>query len=272
MIGTRYDGYRHTENMLPFIMNVNLERTPNRLSREQNWHEELEIQLCEEGCGSVLLDGEKLSFVPGDIVTINPNVIHYTGTEKRLVYSCLIINCDFLRRSGIDCNGISFNKRAENSALNKYFDELKAEYCKSPSESPLRTAKLHILLLSLVTELAEHHSTPKDIEAAQSKAFDNVRRTIKYIRENCDKSIRLNALSLYVCADKYTLCRDFKRLTGQTIIEYTNKYRCQRAADLISQGATVAEAAAKCGFENLSFFTRCFKKYTGKLPSSYKSR
>ncbi len=268
MIGTRYEDYCHSDNMLPFIMNTDLLRTQSSLSREQNWHEELEIQLCHEGSGSVLLNGERLDFNEGDIITVAPNVIHYTGTKTRIVYSCIIINCDFIRKMGIDCNTVSFSPRINSEYVRKLFCQLKALY--DDTETPWRTVKLNLLLLSLITELAEHHSSPKNPPKLSNRAFDSVRKTINYIRQNYQARIRLDALSLFICTDKYTLCRDFKRLTGQTIIEYTNSYRCQRAAELISSGATVAEAASACGFENMSFFTRCFKKNTGNLPSSYK--
>ena len=69
---------------------------------------------------------------------------------------------------------------------------------------------------------------------------------------------------------KFYLCREFKRATGQTVIEYVNSYRIQKAAQLISGGYTVSEAARACGFENMSFFTKTFKKYLGCLPSSYR--
>ena len=69
--------------------------------------------------------------------------------------------------------------------------------------------------------------------------------------------------------DRYTLCKLFKRITGQTIFETLNAYRCMRAAEYIADGRRVAEAANLCGFENNSFFTKMFKKYIGVLPSKY---
>ncbi len=267
MIGTRYEGYYQKEDKLPFFMNLNLERTPKTLSKEQNWHEELEIQFCEGGQGSVLLDGERLELCEGDVAIVNPNVIHYTGTEERLVYSCVIINCDFLARVGVDCKQLRFEPLVKSTRVSFLLQALKAEY---KADDELRIPKLHRAFLELMIELAEHYSKKVLPIQAQSRAFENVRGAVKYIRENYGARLTLDALSASLRADKYALCRDFKRLTGQTIIEYTNSYRCQRAAQLISEGATVAEAAAACGFENMSFFTRCFKKNTSRLPSSYK--
>ena len=68
---------------------------------------------------------------------------------------------------------------------------------------------------------------------------------------------------------KYYLSREFKSFTGRTIFDTINTFRCADAKHLISKGATVSEAAAACGLENLSYFSRTFKKYVGKLPSQY---
>ena len=70
--------------------------------------------------------------------------------------------------------------------------------------------------------------------------------------------------------DKFTLAKEFRKITGQTVITYLNGYRCRQAAALISDGASVAGAAYECGFESASYFTRLYKTVTGSLPSSLK--
>ena len=55
-----------------------------------------------------------------------------------------------------------------------------------------------------------------------------------------------------------------------TVIEYVNILRCKEAKRLISEGQSVSEAAIASGFNNLSYFTRTYKKYVGELPSSNK--
>lgn len=93
---------------------------------------------------------------------------------------------------------------------------------------------------------------------------------MRYIRGYYNRKLTLDEIAQAIYVDKYALCRDFKRLSGQTIVQYTNSYRCQQAAEHIANGCTVAEAAEQCGFDNISFFIKTFKKYMGMLPSSYK--
>ena len=44
------------------------------------------------------------------------------------------------------------------------------------------------------------------------------------------------------------------------------------AKRLIESGMSVSAAALSCGFENMSYFSRTYKKYTGTLPSSVRGR
>ena len=271
MIGTRYEGYDRTRDELPLVLGYELERSAIIYSKEKNWHEELELQLCEDGCGEVLLNGERISFEKNEIVAINPNVIHYTGTKERLIYTCIIIKNDFLELLGINANDFVFESRINDSALLELIGRLKEIY-KNHSD-PLRVAKIYEILSEIIIKLIENHSAKKEekTQTVNSKSFETVKAAIRFIRKNYGEQITLDLLAKQLCADKYALCREFKKFSGQTVIEYVNNYRCQKAADLITEGYTVAEAARECGFENLSFFTKTFKKNTGRLPSSYKN-
>ena len=61
MLGTRHEEYKHFTDGLPFVLNANIIRTKLNLSAENNWHENLEIQICNEGSGTMLLDGQKIT-------------------------------------------------------------------------------------------------------------------------------------------------------------------------------------------------------------------
>ena len=51
------------------------------------------------------------------------------------------------------------------------------------------------------------------------------------------------------------------------VIEYINLLKCHQAQKFIRSGMNVSEAATELGFENLSYFTRTYKKYLNRLPS-----
>lgn len=270
MIGTRYEEYGYFDKGLPFVLNSDIKRTSFIYSKEKNWHEDIEIQLCTEGKGWVLLNGEKYEFCENDIAIVNSNVIHYTSTDSHITYTCLIVSASFCRQMGIDYEKLEFNPLIKSEKTASLIKKLNTEYL--ARISPCRTARLNEILLGILIELTENHSKKKSLSLTDRKTFETVKATIKYIRENYNRKLFLDEISKQVLTDKYTLCREFKKLAGQTVVEYTNNYRCQKAADYITDGYTVAEAAGMCGFENLSFFTKTFKKYMGALPSEYKNK
>lgn len=104
----------------------------------------------------------------------------------------------------------------------------------------------------------------------QKKSLETVRQTINFIRQNYNRTLSLDEISKNVLMDKYSISREFKKITAQTIFQYINNYRCKRAAELILSGKTVQEAAFMCGFHNMSYFTKVFKQYMRELPSKYK--
>lgn len=66
------------------------------------------------------------------------------------------------------------------------------------------------------------------------------------------------------------LLRKIKALTDQSVNEFIRNFRLQRAAQLISnKSATVSEIAYQVGFNNLSYFSKCFKELFDVLPNEY---
>ena len=64
--------------------------------------------------------------------------------------------------------------------------------------------------------------------------------------------------------------RKMKALTNESPGELLRNFRLKRAAQLLSQEAdTVTQIAYKVGFNDLSYFTKCFKALYGTVPSAY---
>ena len=265
----RYEEYTDTPGRVPFVLNKNIKRTAALRSESQNWHENIEIQFCEEGEGFVLIDGKCHAFSKGDIALINSGAIHYTFSNTNMSYSCIIVTTDFCKQMGIDHRRLAFVPLLKNAKLSGIFEEICEIYEK---ENNLRLANLNHLLLELLIDIVKGYSSTKDMENMEQKELEIAKKVLLYIRENYRTRITLDAIAEQVLTDKYTLCKIFKRSTGQTIFENINAYRCMRAAEYISHGKNVCEAASLCGFENNSFFTKTFKKYVGVLPSKYSSR
>ena len=268
MNNIRHEKYPALINDFPFSLGIDLERTPYNLSKEQNWHENLEIQLCTYGNGSILLDGKEYTFKKDDILVVNSNEIHYTSTKAFLTYTCLIISTAWCRQMNINYDSLHFSPLINNQKLVDLIKKLTKIY--TDYDNPLRIAKSNEILLGIMIEMIEKHSEEKKYLYQKGNHFDIIKSTVTYIQQNFNKKLTLKEISESVCFDKFALCKEFKKYTGTTIVEYINQYRITKAIDYLGDGLNVSETASLCGFENLSFFTKIFKRYTANNPSYYK--
>ena len=93
----------------------------------------------------------------------------------------------------------------------------------------------------------------------------------QYAEQQLCSPISLKEIAtLYRKNEKY-VGRLFKKETGKSFAEYCNDLRLERAAQLISQGAgSVISVAMECGFNNISYFNRLFRKKYGVSPTAYR--
>ena len=74
----------------------------------------------------------------------------------------------------------------------------------------------------------------------------------------------------YVNYNQAYVCREFKKYVGITMTEYLNNLRLNYAAMLLqTKHDSIISIAGAAGFQNLSYFNRCFKKKYGMTPSAF---
>lgn len=266
----RYEDYSQIKERTPCVVNSDIIRTKHKLSDTANWHNNIEIQICCEGSGYVILNGARSEIGVGDIVAVNCNTIHFTGTDDYIKYHCIIIDPDFCRNSGIDCADIQFENIFKNRKIENSITETVETY--KNSDDICYKAKLQRLILEILIEMRLHHTESTSLSKYDTKYFKEVKEAILYIQSNYKKKITLEDLSKAMYIDKYTLSKKFKAFTGITIVDYINDYRCKMALSMIQKGERINSAARNCGFNNISFFTKTFKRHIGNLPSFYKKK
>jgi len=254
------------DDLLPFIFRTD---RPGLNPVISNWHENIELLCFTEGSGIIHCGENDYSVTAKDIAVINPNILH--RIEGQLLYHCLIVDRSFCEQNGIPVLSIFFRELINDDRLFELFLRIADEI--STAKSDLREVSsvptVRALVLSLLSELCRFHIVPNYSEKRSTASSERVKAIMIYIRTHFSEEITLDAIAEHIGVSKYHLSREFRRFTGTTIFYTLTAIRCREARHMLAGGATVSEAASACGFENLSYFSRTFKKHTGKLPSAY---
>ena len=95
----------------------------------------------------------------------------------------------------------------------------------------------------------------------------------KYIEENYQHPISIDEISDVCHFSSSHFMKYFKKVMGTSFTDYLNEYRLSMASRLLlSSSDNILEIAAECGYDNLSYFNRLFKKKYGVTPSAYRNK
>lgn len=116
-----------------------------------------------------------------------------------------------------------------------------------------------------------HHFVDYLFDFYEVKHSDTIYRIMEYIKSNYEKKISLEDIASYVYLTSSHISSIFRKETGQTISAYISQIRIEKSKALLrNPDIAIADIAARCGFEDQSYFTRVFKKQTGISPKRYR--
>lgn len=88
-----------------------------------------------------------------------------------------------------------------------------------------------------------------------------------YINRNYKEAITLESIADYFYISKEHLSRVFKSFSGETVTDYINRKRMEKAKQLIVEHKlSIKHAAEMIGYSDLAYFYRVFKKHYGFAP------
>lgn len=129
---------------------------------------------------------------------------------------------------------------------------------------------IEALGIALETAGAQPTEGPR-LKPLNRSESEKVRAAITLIEQQFSADWTIQRLSREVGLNERRLKEGFRLMIGQSIHAYLRLIRIETAAELLSSGANVTEAALAVGFESLSHFSKVFRSQKGVLPSRYGS-
>jgi AraC-like DNA-binding protein len=127
-----------------------------------------------------------------------------------------------------------------------------------------------VFLIDICRAAQRHGFTP-------SQARGDFPPWVETLRQGIDEKFAqphdLETLAAGVRVSVAYLCRIFKAYTGKTVIEYLVERRIQAAIWKLREGEEkVLSIALGCGFNDLAYFNRTFKRIVSMTPSAYRRK
>ena len=127
-------------------------------------------------------------------------------------------------------------------------------------------AHLFQILYTLVSNCGQNKIKP-----INQKSLKKIKTILSYIANNFQENIAIEDIANYCFYSKSYFMKFFKETMGVSFIQYLNDYRLEIAAELLTTTTdNILDIAFATGFNNISYFNRCFKKNYGVSPRKYR--
>lgn len=251
-----------------------------------HWHNEMELIYIKKGNGIVSIDLNYHSVSRGDLVIVCPGRIHSITNcdNSRLEYENIIFNINMLLPKECDRNTFEYFGHINNSDNNmtyiirpadlhyreiiSFIDEADKVCETFPAGFEL---KIRSCLYSFFFALHTYYSYTGGSEVSCSLFIDKMNKLkliIRYIENNYTHAVSIHDIADECHFSESHFMKFFKQCTGTSFISYLNDYRLLIASRMLtSTDLSVTQIASECGFDNISYFNRCFKKKYGTAPS-----
>ncbi len=259
-----------------------IDKTHPKYEMASHWHSSLEIIRVISGSLQLRLNNQEYLAGAGDIIFVNSETVH--GAEPYdCVYECIVFHMDSLtipdNSSKLFVDSLLNHEYLVNemhgagdtdfhNAVNALFSAMK-----SKEEAGYQFFVMAALyqMLGTIISLGLYTAAEKLPYITGDKNIPKLKKVLTYIRSHYDTQITLNDMADAVGMSPKYFCFFFRDMTKKTPVEYLNSYRIERAArKLLNSDMSVTEISYACGFNDLSYFIKSFKKLKGITPAKFR--
>ena len=128
-------------------------------------------------------------------------------------------------------------------------------------------------LAQIMKKLGEEITSVRQVEYAMEQAeLEGGNLNLEYYMKltRYGEKLSIESISEEMGVSASYLSRKFKEITGQTFLDFLNKYRVQQAITLLNtKEYRISEISEAVGFSDYKHFCSVFKKYTLKSPTKF---
>ena len=211
--------------------------------------------LVTEGSARYIIDGQEFEASAGSMVNFKPGCSRLGTTEGM---SCVAL--DFVLNSG-SLNLPVHHRFEPSDELDRLLRDFQFEWLQRREGYKLKCSALVQLIL---------HQLFYGGGPIQNPYVEKIKR---HIVENYSRPTDVRELSELLGLSPVYCGALFRKVQGVTIAEYANQIRARRAAALLEeQDLSITEIAQLCGFSDVYYFSKTFKRVMGSSPSRYRGR
>lgn len=257
-----------------------------------HWHEGVtEIILPLQGSVEVIHGIETSTVYEGDFLFINNKALHALTSSTAAVIAIFHINLQYFERQFEYLRFMSFRSNLLFADINRLTinidDDIRREnklefrnllfnllYMKE--NNTLTTARFHHefehkLINSMVYEFNWLQFLRTSKNFISSVQLDRYHRIIKYIAENFTEKITLDDIVGQEFITKTHLSHLWKNVSSYSFQERINYERVVASVFLLLSGKTsISKISEQCGFSDVKYYYKSFKRWYGCMPLEYR--
>jgi len=241
-------------------------------------HDFYEMYFLLDGNVSYWVNGEIYNLKPGDILLINPMVLHRPTDNKNRVCERMVL---WLEKQYLEGLSVSFplNKcfikdanvlHPSASMRAELIDKLSLIIKENKNKEMGGSLYADALLMQFLVEINRLSIKQSRNEKIIKEPKELISSVLEYINENYSKDITLDDIASSFYVSKYYLSHEFSNSVGTGIYRYIILKRLLEAKRLLLSGAQSKEACEKCGFKDYANFFRAFKAEYGISPKEFR--
>lgn len=244
-----------------------------------HWHKEMELIRIVRGRFLIKMEDEEICAETGDLILIQEGCIH-GGIPENCEYECIVFDVQSLLMHTDVCRSYIRNVTLHKIVLQNHFtatDRAIQPAAKQLFDTMKNTAPgSELMILGALFQffgiifLNCFYTEASGAANSGSRKMAQLKPVLEYIDSAYGSFVSLEDLSRIAGMTPKYFCRYFHSVIHRTPMDYLNYYRIEQARHQLSVSElSVTEVAYACGFNDVSYFIKTFKRYTGITPGRY---